>query len=1671
MSSDKEAGNTIMSTGLPATGILSVVADITITNGSSANGGYLVVAPQLPAVPNSPHTSTINFNAGETISNEATVGLANGGLLNFEIVMGDNQPVNITVDVVGYYTSQVATGNTFVPLGTPSVMGDSLVSPCSLTANYPTTFNPLPISSGNNQENLTIVGADQMGTTCAASSSIPITSADNAVAVVLNVSVEDSSNGGALTIAPEGTYGSGLQSPSTSTIAFSANQWISNTVTVALSSGGITMISSNVSTIASLGIYVAVVGYFTTSSSDSIITPIAPSRIADSRCTTPSGFVTLPTSTSSSDVLNVVGTESITTDSTSCTTSGYAFPQTSVNTLTAVSLNVTLVNSGSQSGSVSVIEDGDSNLPYTIALPANAIISSNLIIGLPTSGSNAGKIVFTLSSSFTTLSKVDIIVDATAYFSSTSSSAFTSGSLYEPLQPGRLVVSGCSSTGIANTFGSSDPETLTLYSAPTYQSSCTSNGSDSSGLPTSASGMTAVILNVTVINNSSISGYLAVGPNASSSTYYSTIYFVANQIIARQVTVATSSLGTESFYSSVSSNSVTVDVDVEGYYVPSGTSGDSYVPLKPVRVVDSGNSCLLTSQISSGSHPAVSLGAALACYTGFSSGLPASGSNFVAVNLNLTVVNATSSGYLSVYADGSTRANTSSVNFTSSDNVSNEVTVAVPSNGQIDIYNGGSAGVDVIVDVEGWYASSSSNIAGDSFVPITPVRIADSRCPLPSGFTPANSTYGVSSTLVFTGSNSYEDYPGGCNLASPPMSGIPLNGVSAIVAGITEINSSSSATGYLAVYPGGSPTSTSTINFPSSGVESNEVTAELSGDSSITFYSHLASETSAKVDIVVDAEGYFVGSAKQIFNIAGTGVSGNSNSTTTHIATDQNLAGPGGVVVDAAGDTVFSDLVNNVVYKVNHAGIIQVIAGNGTGGYSGDGGAATSAKLDKPSGISAYTNASTLAADGSGDIFIADQQNCLVRKLTPNSSTNPVTYSINYVVGDVVSGTPVCSTAPAADGTVPTSAALGHIIGVTVDTSGDIFIADTDDCVIQEVTASLPSTPNINYGISSMIGGRIYTIAGTGTCGKNNSSGTGTSVELNSPTSVAVDSSGNVFIADKSNEVVWKLNPNGNILVYAGQLGTSGYSGDGGLATSAKLDNPLMVSVDYQNDLNSNIEDTPNGNLVITDYSNNRIRLVSNGVISTIVGNGSTSGGELNGQAMSVGATPVDATISPSGDLIYTDYNLLVTGGDYSVEEVPAIFANSAYTAASTSLSNVFTPGLQTSVQYNQETYGNSNVGNNWTSGDGSYSIELPSGEIVWLYSDSYFGTVNQDHTGNGMGTLQYVHNQVVVQDSSTSQVRQNIFVSGGTGQLVFNPSGLVNGNVPWVAGSQVITNSSNDYVLQTMIQAFNSSLILKQVFVCQINLGASGFMPSVLYTSGASENLTCTDVSQVAMYYVNFSCTSPSGTNFVGVLGESLIQSGGDTYLYGYEQCNSPAKGFMSIGKVTGEDLTNTSNWYICTSISAGSGTNPDSCITWVSSSYTTNVATLNDLTGGTRSTLVYGGGELSVTKVSANDYRLVSTDITTLEQYGYISTSPGLYGPFTRLIKIGQPEFGTLSPPAGLACYNDSGSKLQAYNMKEHPELENNGDIVISYNVIGCPPADNVDNYRPRFIVFGQA
>ncbi|MBL8292726.1 MAG: SMP-30/gluconolactonase/LRE family protein [Bryobacterales bacterium] len=414
-------------------------------------------------------------------------------------------------------------------------------------------------------------------------------------------------------------------------------------------------------------------------------------------------------------------------------------------------------------------------------------------------------------------------------------------------------------------------------------------------------------------------------------------------------------------------------------------------------------------------------------------------------------------------------------------------------------------------------------------------------------------------------------------------------------------------------------------------------------------------------------------------------------------ATSALLQVPAGLAVDAQNNLYIADSLNNRIRRVTtQNGRIETFAGTGVQGFAGSNSPAASAQFYQPL---------DLAFNRNGDLFIADRNNGRIRRIrggtittvagggsnraVPGSAVqfdlafatavavdandqllvlddglrrlfrvNPVSDQIQAAAGTSVSRA-------AGDGGPASQATLFEPSGVAVDSEGNVFVSDVVDNRVRRIardgtigtwagTGSLgtsgdggPATAaglgrprgmaidrNQNLYVAGTWGayirrisprGVITNFAGTTSSGFSGDGGAATAARLNEPFGVAVDNQDNVYIADSANHRIRRVDPQGRITTFAG-TGTAGFSGDGGPAVAAQLTRPRAVAVDNQ------------GNVFIADTNNNRVRRVdSRGIITTVAGNGETG-------SSGVGRAGTESQIwAPSGLAFDSEGSLLIS--------------------------------------------------------------------------------------------------------------------------------------------------------------------------------------------------------------------------------------------------------------------------------------------------------------------------------------------------------------------------------------------------------------------------------------------
>ncbi len=379
-----------------------------------------------------------------------------------------------------------------------------------------------------------------------------------------------------------------------------------------------------------------------------------------------------------------------------------------------------------------------------------------------------------------------------------------------------------------------------------------------------------------------------------------------------------------------------------------------------------------------------------------------------------------------------------------------------------------------------------------------------------------------------------------------------------------------------------------------------------------------------------------------ISNFAGTGASGFAGDGSAATSAQLNLP----FAVAVSGSNVYiSDEVNNRIRLVSN-GTISTYAGDGTAGNSGDGAAATKSEMTNPTGV---------ATDSSGNLYFSDTLSAEVRKIS-GSNVN------------AFAGTPLTH-GFGGDAAAATAAFLAFPSGLAIDSSNNVYIADTFNDRIRKVTTD----------------GNIATFAGNGDTGYAGDGGLATSATLNGPEGIAIDTQGNIYIADGTNNRVRKVTTDGKITTIAGSNTAGGFSGDGGPAVNALLNHPRGVAVDGA------------GNVYIADCFNNRIRMITkDGLIYTIAGTGAPGYSGDGGPAILAQLRfPASVTVSGSNIYVVDSVNhavrLLTPAPSAPVISTKGVIGASAYGGSS-----VIAPGSWIEI------YGSglSTTTRSWTSGD-----------------------------------------------------------------------------------------------------------------------------------------------------------------------------------------------------------------------------------------------------------------------------------------------------------------------------------------------------------------------------------
>ena len=356
-----------------------------------------------------------------------------------------------------------------------------------------------------------------------------------------------------------------------------------------------------------------------------------------------------------------------------------------------------------------------------------------------------------------------------------------------------------------------------------------------------------------------------------------------------------------------------------------------------------------------------------------------------------------------------------------------------------------------------------------------------------------------------------------------------------------------------------------------------------------------------------------------VTTLAGTaGISGGVDGT----GSAARFSYPAGVAVDGSGIVYVADSGNHTIRKVTPAGVVTTLAG--TAGSSGStNGTGSAARFFFPTGV---------AVDGSGNVYVAESSNHTIRKVTSAGVVSTLAGS--------------AGSSGSADG-AGSAARFNYPFGVAVDGSGNVYVADSSNHTIRKVSSA----------------GVVTTLAGTALSGVSISAdGAGSAAGFYSPHGVAVDSNGNVYVGDTANHTIRKVTPAGVVTTMAGTAGSSGSTD--GTGSAARFSSPTGVAVDNT------------GNVYVADYGNNTIRKVtSSGVVTTLAGRADYVGSSDGIGISALFRSPIDVAVDAAGNVYVTD------SGNHTIRKVTPSGVVTTFAGASRSSGS--TDGTGSAARFN----------------------------------------------------------------------------------------------------------------------------------------------------------------------------------------------------------------------------------------------------------------------------------------------------------------------------------------------------------------------------------------------------
>jgi len=369
----------------------------------------------------------------------------------------------------------------------------------------------------------------------------------------------------------------------------------------------------------------------------------------------------------------------------------------------------------------------------------------------------------------------------------------------------------------------------------------------------------------------------------------------------------------------------------------------------------------------------------------------------------------------------------------------------------------------------------------------------------------------------------------------------------------------------------------SNLNFVAGQTVPNAVTVKVGSGGAVSVFVNAGC-----AHVVVDVVGYFTSTGPVVPPVT-SGLLAGFDPAADGTGTNAHFNSPNGVAVDGSGNTYVADTFNHTIRKVTPAGVVTTLAGT-PGAFGSADGTGSAARFLSPSGV---------AVDGSGNVYVADSSSSTIRKITPAG------------VVTTLAGTPLGT--GSADGT-GAAARFNSPYGVAVDTSGNVYVADTFNNTIRKITPA----------------GAVSTLAGTaGVTGS--ADGTGAAARFNSPSGVAVDGSGNVYVADRLNNTIRKTTPAGVVPTLAGDPGSLTGSANG-TGAAARFSYPGGVAVDSA------------GNVYVADTSNSTIRKINPaGVVTTLAGVAGVIGSADGTGSAARFSGPYGIAVDASGNVYVAD--------------------------------------------------------------------------------------------------------------------------------------------------------------------------------------------------------------------------------------------------------------------------------------------------------------------------------------------------------------------------------------------------------------------------------------------------